>query len=157
MPVVPPGNKQVGEYTSVATMSSNGNTVSIQEIITYGIVLDQTATVSVTATDSVMFGEYTSVIAVGAIGNTINVGELTTYAIVRYEPPTSYTIEELTTYGIVKDNVSYSTSMPINAQIGEYSLVATMSSVTAIQIQDLVAYAIVTEVKPRDAVIVFSN
>ena len=155
MPVVPPGNKQVGEYSAVVTTSA-ADRLQLQDYVTYAVTFDGVGK-PVSPPFAASVGEYSAVVTTTA-ADRLQLQDYVPYAIVQYVPPTVLQLEDMVQYSVVQTTDTLpATAVTKNKQIGEYSAVVTTSSADRLQLQDMVVYAVVTRVDPRYLTVVFSN
>ena len=154
MAVVPPGNKQVGEYSAIAVLQLAASRASFKayDLTGYAVVRDQGTAWVTKPPNSCMVGEYTAVAVVKAATGKrmLRTYDIAGYAVVQYIPPTSLKAYDLAGYAIVKDAVVYTTTPTKSVMIGKHSLVAVVNTPKRVlRAYDVVGYAIVKYVTPR--------
>lgn len=157
MATVPPGNKQIGEFTAIASVSVGGTLVSATLLEGYAVV-DPTTKPAIQGVQNKQIGEFTSIATVGN-NPLLSCVLLEGYAVVSNAPPASASLKLLEGYTVVKDSVGdYPVAGLQNKQIGDFVSIATLSmsdnSITSCL--QLEGFALVQEFVPRNELTVFN-
>ena len=157
MPTVPVGNKQIGEFSGVVTVSTPNTT--IHDSIIQGSAVVQTETVPTpSGVENKQIGEFTGIVTVSTPNETIHASVLQGLAVVVYAPPTSIKTSILQGIAVVKDgSLPDSTSGVENKQIGEFSSIVTVSTPNdTISCSIIQGLAVVKEFEPRNELVTFN-
>ena len=160
MPTVPPGNKQIGELTTVVTYGEN-QSIANHTLEGNAVVLKPNPTTPINVQNK-QIGELTTVVTYGETSS-IAAHVLSGFAVVHYyipPPPDYYTLENYVTEGnvVVFDNLEH----PYNiiptepVQITGISSIATIHSASHVINHVLSGFAVVQEFVPRKELTVFN-
>ena len=158
---IPPGNKQIGQVMLQVTYGvsaiDNSTAVSCHNMWTAAVVKDVSqSSIPPQAYKNAMIGQVSLTLAtsVGDAVSLISVHSFLAVAIVRYNPPTSISLEQFVASITVKDPVqaSHAVQAPLNAMIGQVALHTTYSldpSTILVWLQQFVVVAVIRKFNPR--------
>ena len=147
MGTVPTGNKQLGKI-SVAAVTSTSSNIQVETMVGAGILLAPNPP-PIVPIKNVGLG------AVRVAAITTNITALHSesvvgLAVLQYLPPKSLAAETVTGLGVLRDATVQDTSTtPKNLMLGKVGAAAVISSNQQIDVETLMAFAIVREFHPR--------
>lgn len=157
MPTVPVGNKQIGEFTGVVTVSTPNTT--IHDSLLQGSAVVQTTTIPTpSSVENKQIGEFTGVVTVSTPNPVVHTSVIQGLAVVVYAPPSSIKTSILQGIAVVKDTVAINTQVDVeNKQIGEFSSIVTVSTPNdTISCSIIQGLAVVQEYQPRKELTIFN-
>ena len=151
MAIVPPGNKQFGEYTGIAVISSFGASLMYTGGEVHATMYDQSTTAAPIPPSNIMLGEYTCIGVIGGTSPAISLTGMESHVIVTDATPAEakYLGSEL--HAVLEDPLMTAEPVPVlNVQLGEYTGVVTIGArQTSMSLLGMDLHAIVQLTTPR--------
>ena len=157
MVIVPPGNKQIGDYSTVAVLSTEHKVLNISQLEGIAVVAN-TASVPVQPVKNILIGEQATV-AILSANNAISCLQFEGIAVVQYAPPTKLITRQMEGIAVVSSNTTPPNSPVENLFIGEFSTTAVMSletNMAAVSCLQLEGIAVVQKFIPRKELTTFN-
>lgn len=151
MAIVPPGNKQVGEYTGIATMVADGAIVVNTGEYVNALVYDPTTTYTPAAPKNVLVGEYTGIATLVSEGGYVANHGMGGLAVVYVDQtPATYNFGMASLVVVEADTPDPVIKSPLNVMVGEYTGIATLTQSGAVIANSGVsALVLVQKITPR--------
>ena len=164
MSVVPPGNKQLGEFSVITTYSAaSGVTQSNSKVVQGQLLVVQDNAPAPSPVHNLQLGESSTVLTYGAVDSVTNIstGVIQGLAVFKLEPQTiykDYIIQgTLTVVDSEANTVEPSAIKPL--QFGEQSTIITYGAtpdLISLSCNQLEAFAVVQEFVPRNELTIFN-
>lgn len=154
MAIVPPGNKQVGEFAAVVT-TSRPTTTYAQLLSGTSVLLNTLVGIVPTPVNNLMVGEFAGVVTSSRSTRVLS-NLLTSTAVLKYAPPASAICQLLTATAALKGPVAASPVPPLNLLFGEFAGVVTSSRPTVVTAQLITATAVVQQFTRRLETLIMS-
>lgn len=157
MPTVPPGNKNIGELSSVSVVGTVKTSLVKALQLQQGVLVAPTTPPSVSAPANKLLGELTSVLTIGAKNKTILVRQVQGAAVVFYSPPTTITNYQLQGGAVVDPVTKPATAPTDNKFVGELTTIGVFGLVNQrLSIMQVQGAAVVQQYQPRKELTTFN-